>query len=200
MLIKALNALTIYYLGRRFLRKRRSDVRAMDENRAKFYAQAWEFAAAQTGSTIVSLGADIFEISNGTRRVRVYLHYSPFEDSVTLRLAENKAIVYRLLAEANVPIPRYIHLKSLETSTAKSFLFESGRPVVVKPAYGTGAGNGVTTNIKRGAQPLSGARIVKGFLPRDRARGTDRGRQLSPSFPRWRALGLHRQTATHGRR
>lgn len=144
---KVIRALSYYYLARRFLNKLRPNVKAMARNRAAFYAQAWEIAAAQTGSQIRSLGGDIYEITNGGRSVRVCLNYSPFDDCVTLQLAGNKPAVYGLLAEAEVPIPRYAHLSVLDMSVARTFLSQSDRPVVVKPAYGTGAGQGITTNI-----------------------------------------------------
>ena len=146
-LSKVIRALSYYYLARRFLNKLRPNVKAMARNRAAFYAQAWAFAAAQTGSQIRSLGGDIYEITNGGQSVRVCLNYSPFDDCVTLQLAGNKPAVYGLLAEAKVPIPRYAHLSVLDMSVARTFLSQSDRPVVVKPAYGTGAGEGITTNI-----------------------------------------------------
>ena len=131
----------------RYFRTQRADVQAIKRKKSEFYAQTWQYAAAQTGSTIELLGAGIFKITNGIRSIHVYEQYTQLVDSVTDRLIVNKAIIYKLLAKIDVPIPKYIHLKDLDISTAKSFMTEINRPLVVKPAYGTGAGAGVTTNV-----------------------------------------------------
>ena len=147
LLEKYLNMLSMFNLGLRYLRTQRADVKAIKRNRAAFYTQTWEYAAAQTGSTIELLGAGIFKITNGGRNVLVYEQNTQLGDSVTDQLIGNKAIIFKLLAKIDVPIPRYTHLKDLDISAAKSFMSEIGRPLVVKPAYGTGAGAGVTTNV-----------------------------------------------------
>jgi cyanophycin synthetase len=139
--------LSVFYLGQRYLRTLQADRKAIRRNRSKYYTQAWEEAASQTGSTIESLGDGIFKITNNAKSVLVYEQYTPLVDSVGFRLIVNKAIVYKLLANINVPMPRYIHLKDIDVSAAKLFMSEIGGSIVVKPAYGTGAGAGVTTNV-----------------------------------------------------
>ena len=147
---KVLNVVSTLNLGRRFLRFHNPDIKAIKRNRAAFYAQAWENAAAQTGSTIEPLGRGIFRISNGSHSVQVFEQQTPLGNSVTDKLIVNKAIIYELLTKIDVPMPRYIHLKNIDISAIKSFISEIGGPVVVKPAYGTGAGAGVTTNVTPG--------------------------------------------------
>ncbi len=144
---KFLSAVSVFHLGRRYLRTLQADLKAIKRNRSEYYTQAWEDAAAQTGSTIESLGDGIFKITNNAHSVLVYEQYTPLVDSVGFRLIVNKAIVYKLLAKIEVPMPRYIHLKDIDISAAKSFMSEIDGPLVVKPAYGTGAGAGVTTNV-----------------------------------------------------
>ena len=147
ILKKILQLLSVFHLGQRYLRTLQADRKAIQRNRSEYYAKAWEEAAAQTNSTIESLGDGIFRISNNTHSVLVYEQYTPFVDSVGYRLIVNKAISYKLLAKIDVPMPRYVHLKDLDISAAKSFMSEIEQSIVVKPAYGTGAGAGVTTNV-----------------------------------------------------
>ena len=142
-----LNLLTIYNFGRRYLRSKRADIKSIKRNRSEFYVEAWEYAAAMTGSTIESLGSGIFKITKGERSVLVCEQNTQLGDSVTDQLISNKAAIYRLLAKSGVPLPQYIHLKDLDISTAKSFMSKINRSIVVKPAYGTGAGAGITTNV-----------------------------------------------------
>lgn len=142
-----LDALSFLHLGQRYLRTLQADRKAIKRNRSEYYAQAWKDAAAQTGSTIEALGDGIFRITNGAHRVLVYEQYTPQVDAVGYRLIVNKAIINQLLTKIDVPIPRYIHLKKLNISAARSFMYEIDNPVVVKPAFGTGAGAGVTTNV-----------------------------------------------------
>ena len=127
-------------LGLRYLKTRRRDVRAIRRIKGEYYAQTWAAAAEQTGAVIDSLGSGIFKITKGRYSMLVYHQYTPFADSVTERLIADKAVTCRLLADAGVPIPRRIILKDLDISAAKSFLAETERPVVVKPASGYGRG------------------------------------------------------------
>jgi len=144
-----LNTLTIFYLGQRFLRGQWADPdkRAIKRHRSEFYAQAWEDAATQTNSTIEQLGGGFFRITNGGNSFVVYQHYTPLIDPAVERLILNKVIINKFLSKMDVPIPRYIHLKDLNISGAKSFMCEINGPLVVKPAFGTGGGDGVVTNI-----------------------------------------------------
>jgi len=147
ILNKLLAIQATFHLGQRYLRTLKAERKAIKRNRADYYARAWEEAAIQTGSKIESLGDGIFKITNKSHSVLVYEQYSPLVDPVGYRLIVNKAIVYKLLAKIDVPMPRYIHLKKTDFSAAKLFMSETNCPLVVKPAYGTGAGAGVTTNV-----------------------------------------------------
>ncbi len=151
ILSKFLSALSVFYLGQRYLRGHRADPdkRTIRRHRSEFYAQAWEDAAAKTGSAIEPLSNGIFKITNSGKSFVVYQHYTPLIDAAVERLISNKVIINKLLGKMDVPIPRYIHLKDLNTSAAKSFMAEINGPVVVKPAFGTSGGDGIVTNITR---------------------------------------------------
>jgi cyanophycin synthetase len=152
-------------MGKRYFRAQRVDVQAIKKIKAQFYEQMWENAAAQMDSTIEPLGAGIFKITKGTSSLKVYQQFTQLGDSVTDRLIVNKQIIYKILAEIKVPIPRYIHLKDLDTSAAKSFMSQIDRPLVVKPAYGTGAGAGITTNVTGGRRLYQALAWSRAFCP-----------------------------------
>jgi len=160
-----LNLLSFFNLGKRYLRTQRADEQAIRRKKAEFYAQAWEDAAAQTGSTIESLGAGIFKITNGVHSILVYQQHTQLVDSVTERLIVDRAITNKLLAKINVPIPRYLHLKDLDIFAAKSFMSEIDRPLVVKPASGTGGGGRRNYQRHRNTPSISSARLVQSVLP-----------------------------------
>ena len=134
-------------LGRRYFRRQKSDLQAISRKRAKFYARAWEDAAAQTGSSIEALGSGFFRIFNGSNSILVFEQYTQLVDRVTERLIVDKSIANRLLSDMGVPTPKSISLKGSDPTSARSFMSEVGGPVVVKPSSGTGGGDGVTTNI-----------------------------------------------------
>lgn len=163
MLRKALESLSMYYRVRSILQNRSANVATMARHRRAFYEKAWRDAAEHIGCSITALGSDIFEIQRGHRRVRVCMNFSPLDDSVTLRLAGRKPIVYRMLAEAGMPVPNHITIDGLDLSAAKRFLQAAKTPIVVKPSYGTGAGAGVTTNITNVAQLARAMAWSKGF-------------------------------------
>jgi cyanophycin synthetase len=111
------------------------------------------------------LGDNIFEIRCGQRTIRTCLNYSPLDDSVTLRLAGRKQLVYKLLAEAGMPVPNHLAIKGTDWNTAKRFLETANKPIVVKPSFGTGAGAGVTTNITTAAQLMRAMAWSNAFCP-----------------------------------
>ncbi len=165
MIRKALDSLSLFYRLCSILQNRGATAAALANHRRAFYEKAWRDAAAQLGCSITALGSDIFEVQHGQRRVRVCLNFSPLDDSVTLRLAGRKPTVYRLLAAAGVPVPKHIAIDSLDLSAAKRFLQAADTPIVVKPAYGTGAGAGVTTNIANGVQLARAMAWSRVFCP-----------------------------------
>ena len=147
MLKVVLQGLTLFSWVLNTLSRQSAESRAMSEHRRAFYDRIWRDAAAHEGCTYTPLGFDIAEIRRGKRSIRVSLNFSPMDDSVTLRLAGHKPTVYDILAADGVPVPRHIAIGAFDLTAAKEFLRTSTRPVVVKPASGTGGGAGVTTNI-----------------------------------------------------
>jgi glutathione synthase/RimK-type ligase-like ATP-grasp enzyme len=145
-----------YYLLRRVVASARRNplVGAMDRNRDKFYAQAWNEAAEAMRWTIVPVEDNFFRIVNGhgTRAVCVNRNLNPLDSQAAVSLADDKPATSQLLSVANIPVPEHLVVRANEHRVALEFLKSSRGPVVVKPAVGTGGGNGVSTNVTTASQ------------------------------------------------
>ena len=143
----------------------RAGARTMAGHRNRFYAEAWRDAAEQMHCSITPLGYNIFEISDGSRRIRVCRNDSPVDDSVTLAVAGNKVIVYRILDDLGIPVPRHLKFDLDHMAAARDFLAAAGGPVAVKPAFDTGAGAGVTVNVRDARSLMNAAAWARAFCP-----------------------------------
>jgi len=158
---------SLAHLARRGLRRRFGAVAAAERERASFYRDAWSDAARELGAELRVLEGDLLEIRRGARRARVLHNYTQLDDALALRIAGDKALVHRLLAEAGVPTPRHVECRAGSLALARAFLHElGGRPCVVKPASGTGAGEGVTAGVRREAELGRAAARAALFGPR----------------------------------
>ena len=140
--------LHVYYLGKAYFLRQTTSRWLAKERRMAFYEKAWQEAAAHVGATVEPLGYEIFEIRSGNMRIRVSQNYTPIDEPVTLDIAGNKPLVHKLLARQGLPIPRYAEFSLNEMNKAAAFLAEVRGDCVVKPARGTGAGQGVVTGIR----------------------------------------------------
>ena len=120
--------------------------RRAGEHRSDFYAEVWRDAAARLGASIELLGNEILEIRLGGACTRVRQNTTAIDDPVTLSLAANKPLVYRLMAERGLRIPNYLEFQLSDLSKAAEFIARFGGEWVLKPANGA-AGRGVTTGI-----------------------------------------------------
>ena len=141
-------ALHLEALGRAFLRYRNPLRRSSGRFQVEFYDRIWREAAEQLGATFKPLGAGISEIRLGIARVRVFENTCPIDDPVTLAIAGDKGLTYRLLREEELPIPRHALFSFKSMDTALTFLASCSVDCVVKPARGTGGGRGVTTGVR----------------------------------------------------
>lgn len=137
------------HLVRRVRRRRVGVGAAAALERARFYRDAWQDAARAAGAQIVALEGDLLEIRRADARARVMLNYTPLDDPLTLRVAGDKALCARLLREAGIPSPAQVACPARALGPAREMLRRlGGRPCVVKPASGTGAGEGVSTGVR----------------------------------------------------
>jgi cyanophycin synthetase len=154
----------VYRLGWRVSRRSRA---AADGRRirSEFYRDVWQNAADQFAASVRYLDDDVIEIERGDFRTRVRQNETPLDDYVTLRVAGNKPLTYRLLDEAGLPIPEHAVFSLRNMAPAIEFLDRRDRPCVVKPAHDTGGGIGVITGVHshyRLAHAAAAASVVYG--------------------------------------
>jgi cyanophycin synthetase len=149
---RTLKFLSLVYLARRQLARRLNGAGAALEHRAAFYESAWRDAAEWLGARVEHLGDDILELTRGDARVRVAKNHSPLDDHVTLTVAGSKPVVYRLLADRSIAVPRHLEFTLTTITDAVKFRRTIGGACVVKPARDTGAGQGVTTGVTDAAR------------------------------------------------
>ena len=131
---------------RNWYRGRLPDSRLAEEFRARFYTEAWHDAAARLGASIEPLGNDILQIRLGPICTRVRQNTTAIDDPVTLSIAGNKPLVYRLLAERGLRVPNYLEFTLEDLYKAAGFMARFKGEWVIKPANG-GGGRGVTTGV-----------------------------------------------------
>jgi D-alanine-D-alanine ligase-like ATP-grasp enzyme len=136
------------------------------ERRVTFYKSAWEQAAASVGASLTYLDGALAEIRCGDSVLRVRNNVTSLDDPVTLSVAGNKPLVYRLLEERGLPVPRHCSCRCDDLATALRFAHQVRRPCVVKPARSTGGGMGITTAVT-GALALAAAMARAGSYCKD---------------------------------
>jgi cyanophycin synthetase len=139
---------TILYLKHvwRRIAQRRS---GPDEaTREAYYVQIWEKAAKELSLSVVRLPDGFLKVRSGAAETLVYQNFTMMDHPATEHLAGNKPLVHKLLAEEGLPIPEHRVFGLSDLRPAEEFLSEQKCACVVKPANGTGGGEGVTTNVR----------------------------------------------------
>ena len=108
------------------------------------YQPIWEQAAAALGAECSDRGSGFLQIRAGGREALVWRNLVPLDNPVTLRLAGDKPAVHRILASAGLPTPQFATFDRNDLRGAVRFLDEREGPCVIKPAFGTGRGRGVS--------------------------------------------------------
>lgn len=148
--------------ARMLFAKANQDTRTASRERSKFYEQIWREAADAIGATVEACDDEILQITRGELRTNVFRNYTSLDDPVTLRLAGNKSIVQRVLQDEGSPTPRCAKFSIQTLSKALHFL-DSQKICVVKPASGTGAGQGITTRVRTPRQLTQAAITATAF-------------------------------------
>lgn len=143
---RLLAAGSLYYKIRRRRYHATSTKREVDGRRARFYLDVWTEAAEAVGGSVRELEGQLLEIRAGGLVVRVRRNLTSLDDPLTVAVAEDKPLVYRLLAERGIAVPRSTVCAADDLAGAWAFVRKLGRPCVVKPARASGA-LGVTTAI-----------------------------------------------------
>lgn len=119
------------------------------------YAALWRDAAEALDAQVIDLSTGFLEIRKNERSTRVFRQYVVLDDGVALRLALEKTLVYRLLAEAGLPVPDHLEFHASDLRSALGFLADHPGPFVLKPAAGSSGGSGATSGI---TTPVQAAR------------------------------------------
>ncbi len=140
---------------RRFPARRRAPASVGGgEGAIPFYRTVWGEAAAAAGARVVDVDVEsqLFEIRRGPFLMRLQANTTSLDDPVTAKIAADKLLVYRLLGERQVPVPKHLLIRYDDPAAAWRAARTLGGPWVVKPARDTSGGRGVTTGITTRAQ------------------------------------------------
>jgi cyanophycin synthetase len=143
---RLLSSASLYHKVRRRLYHRTATKKQVVAGRTGFYRDVWEEAAAQLGGTVTVLERALLEIRCGDVVLRTRTNLTSLDDQLTVAVADDKPLVYRLLAEHGLPVPRHLVCRADDLRGAWAFARSLGRPCVVKPARASGA-IGVTTGV-----------------------------------------------------
>jgi D-alanine-D-alanine ligase-like ATP-grasp enzyme len=164
--------------GVRYARQRRREEALLtalaSDPRKSAYRVIWQQAADAVGAELHPLHGEFLELRAGERRVRVWRHWVPLDDAVTLRLALDKTAVHEILTRAGLPLPEHEEWDASKLNGAVEFLERSPTPCVVKPtggASGSGATTGVRTRDQLLRARLRAARLSRRLLIERQAEG-----------------------------
>jgi cyanophycin synthetase len=106
----------------------------------------WREGAEAVGAEMVLVSPTLFEFRRDQTATRISLSTTPFHDLVSLAVAEDKPLAYRLLREAAVPVPDHEVVDLRDVDGARGVFERLSPPFVVKPVRG-GGGTGVVGEI-----------------------------------------------------
>ena len=152
------------------MQRRREEARVADsatDARSSAYGMIWQQAAEELGAELSVLHGEFLEIVRDGASTRVWRHWVPLDDAVTLRLALDKLVVHDVLSRAGLPVPEHHAFDAGGFARARAFLERSGGPCVVKP-INSASGSGTTTGVRMPEQllraRLRAARISRELL------------------------------------
>jgi cyanophycin synthetase len=145
--------------------RRRSSRQVYVQDRVSEYRDIWRAVAEEIGADFAPLADDLWEIRLGGRKTRVMNHRMEFDDPVILEIAGNKALVYRLLRENGLRVPEHEAFRLDDLGRAEAFLGRNPAGCVIKPAYGTASGMGVTTHILTRREVRKAALLASTYAP-----------------------------------
>jgi len=142
--------------------------------RKSAYRVIWQHAADEVGAKLSVLSGEFLELRANGARARVWRHWVPLDDAVTLRLALDKLAVHQILTRAGLPLPEHLEWDASELAGPLEFLERAGTACVVKPTGGA-SGSGTTTGVRTSEQlvraRLRAARIARRLLIERQAEG-----------------------------
>ncbi|RMI03322.1 MAG: ATP-grasp domain-containing protein, partial [Calditrichaeota bacterium] len=105
-------------------------------------------AARKLGIEVIDHGGGMLEFRCGERRSFIKGNATELESAVAHRIAGDKFLVSRILAENGLPVPAGTCFTVDEVERAREYFHHAEKPLVVKPRRGTSGGLGVTAGIE----------------------------------------------------
>jgi cyanophycin synthetase len=127
--------------------KHNSSKQVYVQDRVSEYREMWRAVAEKIGANFAPLTDDLWEVRLNGKKTRILNYKMEFDDPVTLEMAGNKPLVYRLLNEKRLRVPEHEVFRLDDLDRAEAFLRRHPKGCVVKPANGTSSGLGVTTHL-----------------------------------------------------
>jgi glutathione synthase/RimK-type ligase-like ATP-grasp enzyme len=121
--------------------------RSFTQRAARTNERIWRDAASTLGADVVARGDGILELRRGQTSTRVWQHITELDDPVSLRLALDRRLVHSLVAAAGAPVPEHATFHLSDVNRAASYIQDQGGLAVIKPASGTGGGEGITCSV-----------------------------------------------------
>ncbi len=119
----------------------------LERARSAVYQDLWTSAALASGATVRELSGGFLELSRSGSVTVVRNNLVELDNPVTLDVAGDRTVASERLSAAGLPVAEHATFTLADARPAFALLRAHGR-CVVKPAYGTGAGNGVTCDIR----------------------------------------------------
>ncbi len=118
------------------------------DQRVLEYRSYWSGAAARLSATFEDLADDMWEVTLGRHRTRIVNYMTEADDPVTLHLAGDKPYCIQLAKNVRLPVAAIGVYDIDEWDEILGVLNRAEDPLVVKPAYGSSSGLGITTHVQ----------------------------------------------------
>lgn len=132
-------------------------------HRYDYYKKMWREGAQEMGADFRELDNNTWEVVQDGKSARISGWLVELDNPVTLRIAGNKILSYRLLADADLEVPPHAIFNINSLGIVKEFMGKHKGLYVIKPATGTSSGRGVTTHIKTFGEARKAAALAAGY-------------------------------------
>lgn len=143
--------------------KNRHQRNAFYKLRREFYRNLWLETADMLRAHVEDIGYGYLKIRKNGRSTYVNCDKVMLDSHLTLKIAGNKPLVFKVLKNNGFRVPRFREFTMNEIAVAHEFMCGINGSVVVKPAQDTGGGRGVTTSITRKNQLLRASFMASAF-------------------------------------
>lgn len=153
----------LFLVGRRVLRALGMGRTVYVDQRGDEYRGYWQAAARSLSAEFTSLDVNLWRVRTDGRATTIHNHLVQADDPVVLHMAADKVYCHRLAREVGLPTPLHLPFVLHQVGRATRFMSEHGGLFVVKPATGSSAARGVTTNIAGRRQLVAAASFATLF-------------------------------------